>query len=695
MRGTIGNGARFEGTRLEITAGRDSAASLGGALGIEGLPAAPWQFSTAMDIPDDRVYRLQDVRFETRGINARLNGRLGRETLRRDSDIRFEIEGTNLADWQALAGETARLPAQAFNASGRVAAASGGWSLEQINATVGTDRLQLSGSLGSNSGLSGTRLAVEASGQNAGRFLSAEQDFRLPDGPYRLKTALSAQDGRIVLSETVFESGPLTARGSADFPWPLDGSRGEFDLQVSDPDITTVVPHIGELELKPNPLDMRAKGGWNDGRIQFDAAQLKAGQSTININGTLDLPPNLSETRLEINASSPDLMALAKFSGPEAQAVALNLRSTFTGTQTRFTMSRLDARLGDSPFNGGLSVDFEPEVPDFELNLSSTNMDFRPFLGDAPASDGARDKADAAEAAIPDIGFPFDAFSSVQGKFEVRAGQLRLKNRTFSDVILRGSLRDGALDISELSTAGHRGRLTAALRLSPLAQEQGRLDASIRSEGLVFNLAGQPVAEKDLLPAFDIDISMRGDGKGLRQVAAGMNGKLRMGSEGGQVPNVKARSASGLFLAEVLSTISPSAARQDHIQIGCFAASADIRNGLVTLDPGVAVQSEKLNVFMTGKINLADEKLDAYLRTETRKAIDLSASELVSPYVKVSGTLSKPSLKIDPKGTLLSGGAAYLSGGLSILAKKALDQLGGTSNPCDGYLGEKTADQNP
>lgn len=695
VRGTIGSGARFEGTRLEITAGRDSAASLGKALGIEGLPAAPWQFSAAMDIPDSRVYGLQDVRFETRGISARLNGRLGRETLRRDSDIRFEVEGANLADWQALAGETTSLPAQAFKASGRVAAASGGWDIEQINATVGTDRFQVKGTLGSNSGLAGTRLTIEANGQNAGRFLPPDRGFRLPDGPYRLNSNLGAQDGRITLSETVFESGPLTARGSADFPWPLNSKRGDFDLVVSSPDITAVLARVGDIELRSNPWDLRAKGNWRDGQIQFDTAQLKAGQSTLNVQGTLDLPPNLSATRLELNVYSPDLMALGKFSAPQGQPVELDLKSAFNGTNTRFTMSRLDGRLGDSPFSGDLSVDFEPAVPDFILELGSTSLDLRPFLGEAPASDGARDNDGAAKPVIPDLEFPFETLSSVQGEFEIRAGQLRLKNRNLGDVVLRGTLRNGALDVSELSTAGYRGRLTAALKLSPLAQGQGRLDASIRSEGLVFNLANQTAAEKDLLPAFDIEISMRGDGKGLRQVAAGMNGKLRMGSEGGRVPNAKAESASGLLLAEVLSTISPSAARQDHIQISCFAASADIRNGLVTLDPGVAIQSEKLNVFMTGKINLADEKLDAYLRTETRKAIDLSASELVSPYVKLSGTLSRPSLKIDTKGTLLSGGAAYLSGGLSILAKKALDQFGGTSNPCDGYLGEKAAGKNP
>ena len=84
------------------------------------------------------------------------------------------------------------------------------------------------------------------------------------------------------------------------------------------------------------------------------------------------------------------------------------------------------------------------------------------------------------------------------------------------------------------------------------------------------------------------------------------------------------------------------------------------------------------------------EKIDVNFRTETRKAVDISASELFSPYVKLSGTLAKPSVALDAQGTLLSGGAAYLTGGLSILAKKALDQLGSTQDPCTDILSEST-----
>ncbi|MBT8061093.1 MAG: AsmA family protein, partial [Gammaproteobacteria bacterium] len=693
--GTIGNGPAFEGTRLNITAGRDSAATLGKALGIEGLPAAPWQFDTTVSFPDNRVYRLQQVRFETKGISAVLSGELGRETLRRDSDVQFEFEGARLADFQPLVGATPRLPNQAFTASGRVTSDPQGWLLEQLEATVGGDRFQFNGTLGSTAGLAGTRLAIEASGQNAGRFLPADQAWRLPDGPYRLNTSVEVREGRIILSDSAFNSGPVSATGSADIPWPLNGDNGAFNLAVDSRDITALISRIGSLELDPNPLEVRAKGQWRDGRIQLDLAEAKAGSSTLSLTGTLDLPPNLSATNLRMNAVSPDLSALGTISGKRRQPVSLDLKSAFTGTQTRFTMSRFDMRLGQSVVNGDLTIDFEPEVPDFNLQLASDRLDLRPFLTDTATPGVASKGTDTENLVIPDLGFPFEALARAQGKLAVRAGQLQLENITLRDTVMLGSVRNGALDITELSTAGYRGRLTAALKLEPLTTGEGRLTASLQSDGLVFNLADQPSEEKEQLPAFDIDISMTGKGAGLRQSAASMNGKVRIGSEGGRVPNVKARSASGLFLSEVLSTISPAAARQDHIQISCFATSADIRDGVVALEPGVAVQSEKLNIFMVGKINLANETLDARLRTETRNTIDLSASELFSPFVKLSGTLSKPSLKIDPKGTLLSGGAAYLSGGLSILAKKALDQLGGTSNPCDGYLEEKQVGKNP
>jgi hypothetical protein len=55
---------------------------------------------------------------------------------------------------------------------------------------------------------------------------------------------------------------------------------------------------------------------------------------------------------------------------------------------------------------------------------------------------------------------------------------------------------------------------------------------------------------------------------------------------------------------------------------------------------------------------------------------------LVNPYVRVSGTLAKPSLGVNPEGVIVEGGAAVATGGLSILAKSFRDRFFAGKDPC-------------
>jgi len=56
--------------------------------------------------------------------------------------------------------------------------------------------------------------------------------------------------------------------------------------------------------------------------------------------------------------------------------------------------------------------------------------------------------------------------------------------------------------------------------------------------------------------------------------------------------------------------------------------------------------------------------------------------------------LAKPAITIDPKGTLITGGAAILSGGLTLLADKAIGQFSG-ENPCEDFLAEASESPPP
>jgi hypothetical protein len=66
----------------------------------------------------------------------------------------------------------------------------------------------------------------------------------------------------------------------------------------------------------------------------------------------------------------------------------------------------------------------------------------------------------------------------------------------------------------------------------------------------------------------------------------------------------------------------------------------------------------------------------------------LSVNNIINPFTKVGGTLSKPRIVLDTSGAVVGGGAAFATGGLSIFAKGLWDRWISSKDIC-----QKVADQ--
>jgi uncharacterized protein involved in outer membrane biogenesis len=657
---------------------------------VIALPGEPFAFGGHVAADRDG-WRLDAVSGHAGSTEFELDGLLGTGQGLAGTDLQWSVRGERLADFQALAGDAITLPGEPFAIGGRIAQAPDGWRLKGVSGQAGSTQFELDGQLGGGEGLMGTDLTLAARGTDIGRVFDLPGQARMPEGPFDGSGKVALRDGRVRIDNLELKAGPFELRLAVNAPWPPDLSSGNLALEMRGVNITRVLPELAGLTLDQDAYEVQAEGRWQDGTFTIGKGLARVGETRLAAEGVLDLPPNLSATDLRFSLQSPDISQLGTIDGRRWGTVPFELHTTFKGSATRFQMEQLRARLGESDIKGAFSMDFEPEVPDFDLRLSTTMLNLRPFLEDEPETAEEKPKPEKGARIIPDTAFPMDALARVNGRFAIAADRLLLRRVTLRNNAIIGEIADGRLQFNELAIGGDGGRLIASLALQPGPQGKPELTAEVHSTDLVIDFTENSEEEKKLLPAFDIDIDMAGSGATVREAAASLQGNIWISSPGGTVRHVGRGTARNPLLAEIVAAISPSAARQDSIVISCIAAAASARDGMLLLDPGLAIQSDKLNIFVSGRANLGNEKLDINLRTKTRKAADISISEVFSPYVKLAGTLAHPSVTIDPKGTLLSGGAAYLSGGLSILAKKALDQLGGTRDPCADLLSQAEA----
>ena len=635
------------------------------------------------------AWQLIDVSGNAGSTTFTLNGPLGTGAALAGTVLKFSVSGDRLVDFQNLVGDAFTLPEQPFSIGGQVTAAGGGWDLAAVAGNAGTTQFELNGHLGTGEMLDGTKLSLDLSGTDFGKMLDLPGHARAPDGPFTASARIGMQEGRLSFAQTNFNAGAFNLKLDADVPWPLDMSNGRFSLDTSGSNITRVLPELAGIDFDSEDFEMRATGRWQDGEISIQQGFVRIGESSLSVQGTLDLPPNLSATDLIFDIESPDLSRLGTLDGVRWGTVPFTLRTSFAGTSTKLRLERFQAQLGKSNFKGAFSIDFEPEVPLFDLRLSTDALDLKPFLSNLVEEEVPEETQPQKDARlIPDLAFPMDTLAGIDGHFAITADRVILQRSTLVSSALIGDVRNGSLNINEVGIDGYGGRLTASLSLVPKDGGGASLKIAMQSKGLKLDFTGQPEEDREALPAFDIDINLEGSGSTTREAAAVLNGEIAIDSKGGQIKTLERHGLDSLFLAQIVSAISPDAAKREVVNISCFAVAINARDGVLFLDPGMAIQSNKLNLFASGEIDLGTEKLDVNFRAKTRKTVDLSAGELVSPYLKLSGTLAEPSIALDPKGTLLSASAAYLSGGLSILAKKALDQLAGTEDPCADYLRE-------
>jgi len=147
-----------------------------------------------------------------------------------------------------------------------------------------------------------------------------------------------------------------------------------------------------------------------------------------------------------------------------------------------------------------------------------------------------------------------------------------------------------------------------------------------------------------------------------------------------------ARLLFGSFGTELLQAINPLAESSRKTNLNCAVLMLMVDGGVVTGNPALVMQTDMLNIFGKGKINLVTEALDFDFNTQQRKGIGLSLGDLINPYTKVGGTLASPMIALDSTGALVEGGAAFATGGLTVIAKALRNRFLSNRDPCGKAL---------
>jgi hypothetical protein len=178
---------------------------------------------------------------------------------------------------------------------------------------------------------------------------------------------------------------------------------------------------------------------------------------------------------------------------------------------------------------------------------------------------------------------------------------------------------------------------------------------------------------------------VKSSGNSLHQIASNSSGKIQLSIKQARM-GANFLNDAGDFVVTLLDSMNPMRRKTSDTTLECAVAYLPINNGQINIAKTVGAETDRLNVVLTGSINLKTEVVN--LTIDPQEKSGLTTGLDLAGLVKMGGTLSDPKAAINQAGVVNSAvsiGLGFLTGGASILAENARS-MSSKSHPCRDAL---------
>jgi AsmA family protein len=411
------------------------------------------------------------------------------------------------------------------------------------------------------------------------------------------------------------------------------------------------------------------------------------GSAVAKIKGGAGIPPVVSADSLSIDIRGDKVADLGTFEGWEFQDNSFAISATINTEGETVTADDIDVRFGPNDFSGQFVYE-AGDKPSIDIDISSKSFSIGAVLtkdqNDALNESLESSSSDDDGRVIPDVEIPVDFLNSVDGRVQLQFDKISLNDRDLSGATATATLKDGSLDITNLKGDTTFGDMEGSLKLSPSSDTYAiELDINLNKVRLGETLSS--VTDKYPYTGHYIDTRLTGTGTNLRQIAASLDGFFWIRGGKRQIENIRFSSMFGDFFTGLFERINPFIKKDPYTTVDCDRYFFELEDGKMETAPVVLIKTDKMNFLSVGSIDLSTETINLGIETQPRKGVGISAGDIFTPFVRVGGTLDKPKATLDSRGTLIEGGAAYATLGLSILGKSLYQRWIKADKSCKKY----------
>lgn len=491
------------------------------------------------------------------------------------------------------------------------------------------------------------------------------------------------------IDELVIEQARISYRGAPESP-PMAFNIELLDVRAADQPSRLAV----ELEASHNDMPIRMHGTVGSLARLFAAEvpyplalNLQVGAASGDLNGEIAQPGKLAGIDANLHLATASLADFNSIAGLDWPAVGpLELSATIRGAANELHIEDFAARLAESSLTGEATWRMAEQRPYLEADLHAGLLDLVPL----------QPEAEETERLFSRETFDLAALQAIDADIELRVDALHSRSVNMRDTNLKAALRDGQLTLTPAGQLA-AGELDGTLTLdgnndTPQVQVQLRIRQLLPEELPAFQ--DEPLIREGRT---DIDFNGRGHGNSMAAIASSWNGGLLVSVGPGRLLNNFTNLAGSDLLFSTFQMLNPQAQADRDSELVCGVLNFAIEDGIATADNGIALQTARANVLGSGLIDLGTEAIEIRARPKAREGVGVNIAQF-SDFVMIGGTLMEPRPVTDVSGALRTAGtvgAAFATGGLSLLAQGLFSRTFSSDDPCGVALGKPSASVQP
>jgi len=414
--------------------------------------------------------------------------------------------------------------------------------------------------------------------------------------------------------------------------------------------------------------------------------------STVSIAGHITNIMAVKGIDLKLAAKGPDIANFQQITGETLPVkgpfdVAGHLTAA---TLENVKISDIAVLLGESKISGEIAFHQKSARPQINAKFHSQKLDLRPFIIQDNSGSKAEKKTKKSDTKSNKVfsAEPFDlqALDQVDTTLSLRADQILTHRIALDKFQIDLSLKDGHLIIKPLTTNIGGGALSISLDLLAKGNHANLTTKITAKKVNLGEMLKKLEISQGLDGILDLNINLKGQGKSVAALMAGLNGDVVAILTESELPVQYLNLVGGDLSTSLMKMVNPFEKKIDRAQINCAVCDFNIKDGLAKSDVLMIDDPDK-TLLSEGTVNLKTEALDFGIHTKPKEGIgtketgkvSVSLSALTEPF-ELGGTLANPLLGISPERTVKTVGSALLGPGS--FASLFVSVSSGKENPC-------------